>query len=241
MRAAPAIGIGALLVALLSCAGPTEGYYRVNPAFPRAPLPGETVAAVPLSPDHFIIVDRDLFTEDLQIYPEEIHPELGEWTNRKLSAVVGKWPGGSDRLLPRPDAQTFAPREPKQVRGTVFLPLSWPWPGEKISFDTGEIPRLIWIPSELTIGPDLRAASLYDYTLAHTYTEEGEVSSRSELTAVAVWTLWDNEVQNYRSYGTTEVRLPIRRPVTREQLDRLYDLLLSEVAAECGILRRGGK
>lgn len=240
-------GVGAIFwgaVALLwlnGCSGQHFLQHRTNPALKEPPRPDESIALVALSADGFILADRDLFVEDLSIYPEEIHPQLLQWSNQQLlhlSAQLAHSP--APQLFPTPQEAHYAPREPHRIQQTLFLPVEWPWQGAVQRDQAETAPHLLLIPSELTIGINFRADQLYDYLLANTYTEPTGDEPQF-LTAVIGWTLWDNQLQQYRRYGVADAALPLQRPITFEQLQALYNALFATVVEQSGLQRKGGE
>ena len=213
----------ALLVPLAGCAEKQAALWRANPAF--ADLPTGSLAITKLVPEEFILVGRDIFVEDLKIYSEDVHPAL----LARSDSIFDAWARdalGSGIRLGNPDSLGFAPRENHQVDGTVFVPVHWPWQGDLLRAGDAE-PDLVLILGELTVGFDLRARSLYDYTLANSYSEPGE--KPAALDAALVWTLWDNRLQQYRAYGVAQASAPLVRPLSFGAIDALCKRLFLDV------------
>lgn len=225
---------------LLQCSRQSELLHRTNPAWLSPPSKEASLGVVALDRESFIISDRDLFVADLKIYPEEIHPRLLHWSNQYLQEWSSKLENPSlSALLPDPALAHYPPPEPKRIRNTLYIQVRWPWPGEVIVDTTGALASLLLIPHELTIGVDLDPIQLYDYQFANRYVEtEGETPQ--QLTALLTWSLWDNQLQQYRSYGVSSAALPLERPITQSALDRLYSELLLKLEQQTGLSRGKG-
>ena len=108
----PLLLSGAIALTAVGCSSNAELMHRSNPAWNSPPGGQESIAMVALEQEAFIIVDRDLLTADLQIFSEEIHPQLLEWSNRTLldwSGTLGH--PAAKRLFPSPSEAGYPPRE----------------------------------------------------------------------------------------------------------------------------------
>ncbi|MBO7500617.1 MAG: hypothetical protein J6T45_04650 [Fibrobacterales bacterium] len=215
--------LAALALALSGCAEKAARLHRANDAFPDSPA--GTIAFTSLGPGDFILDGRDLFVEDLKIYSEDVHPALAA----RVDSLLGKWAEenlGAKVRLPSADSLGLPESEKRRVEGRVFVPVRWPWPGD--SLRSGEtVPDVVLLVGELTLGFDLQARSLYDYELANTYTEPGE--KPETLSALLVWTLWDNRLQQYRAYGVAQASAPLVRPLSFGAIDALCKRLFLDV------------
>ena len=215
--------LAALALALSGCAEKAARLHRANDAFPGSP--DGVLAFTSLGPDDFILDGRDLFVEDLGIYSEDVHPALAA----RVDSLLGKWADenlGAKIRLPSADSLALPESEKRRVDGRVFVPVRWPWPGDTLRSGDA-VPDAVLLVGELTLGFDLKSRPLYDYELANAYTEPS--GSPETLSALLVWTLWDNRLQQYRAYGVAQASVPLARPITLGAIDALCRRLFLDV------------
>ena len=76
-----------------------------------------------------------------------------------------------------------------------------------VADSSGNIPKAILIVHEFIIGTDLSRENYFDYALIHN--EGPEKKTSNNLTAIASYTLWDNERQRALFSAVDQVERPI--------------------------------
>ena len=210
------------LFLLLSACSHQQNWLVRHPKAPQSPQKHE-IGLVDLG-DRWIAIRPSWFGQQLKLTSGQIHDSLGtQLQNTINSQLKSAFP--QHKFLTEDIYELFAPTESFRLDSNIFAKLRLPAQGQKLD----SVPQLMFIVHELTIGPDIDPSFFFDHT------QGGEIIKRKvqSISAIALWTLWDNHSQTNLITGVsdTELLYDYSLPL-KPQIDTLLHQLVQNMNRE---------
>ncbi|MGL1936292.1 MAG: hypothetical protein OCD01_14780 [Fibrobacterales bacterium] len=182
-----------------------------------------TVGIVPLK-YNLIIQDYKIIARELSIPEKSLHDSLAPIINSTIDKSTQAALSHTIITLPDSTVQRLGRPESMKIHDNTYVKVAWPAQGTALTIDATQSPDLIFFIYECTLGYDLSGEELFDYTRSN---REGS-SNADHLSIVMSWSLWDNQRQQYISYGYADAQAPSQNPVTKRAINQLiYTALTS--------------
>lgn len=214
-----------ILIFATSCSQGPQWTLR-HPQFRTQQVTQLPVAYIELG-DRWIVVRSSWFAKRLSLEPSQVYDSLGTWIHQSINeSLQQQWPKISQ--LESHFYDSLPPQESVRLDSNIYAKIRIPAQGQIIS----QAPKHVLIIHEITLGPDIQRNMFYDHTQAN---QSGEIERRkaNQVTAMALWTLWDNELQANLLTSVSQVAIPVTESMNlRSDINLLLQKLAQRMLCE---------